>query len=68
MDERDEILGRCRWQMHASDMLALLPALERANLDMDFTDALAELFPDCEAFLFQNTASSCAPATCARTG
>ena len=41
--------------MHASDMLALLPALERANLDMDFTDALAELFPDCEAFLFQNT-------------
>ena len=55
MDERDEILERCRWQMHASDMLALLPALERANLDMDFTDALAELFPDCEAFLFQNT-------------
>ena len=55
MDERDEILGRCRWQMHASDMLALLPALERANLDMDFTDALAELFPDCEALLFQNT-------------
>ena len=31
-----------------------VPALERANLDADFLDALAELYPTCEAFFFQN--------------
>ena len=30
------------------------PTLERANLDADFLDALAELYPTCEAFYFQN--------------
>ena len=35
-------------------MAAVLPALERANLDADFLDALAELYPACEAFYFQN--------------
>ena len=29
-------------------------ALERANLDADFLEALAELYPTCEAFYFQN--------------
>ena len=29
-------------------------ALERANLDADFVEALAELYPTCEAFYFQN--------------
>ena len=39
----------------ATDMLAAaLPALERANLDADFLDALVELYPTCEAFYFQN--------------
>lgn len=39
----------------ATDMLtAALPALERANLDADFLEALAELYPTCEAFYFQN--------------
>ena len=33
---------------------AALPALERANLDADFLEALAELYPTCEAFYFQN--------------
>ncbi len=37
-----------------TDMLAALLALERANLDADFLDALAELYPTCEAFFFQN--------------
>ena len=37
-----------------NDMLAAaLPALEWANLDMDFLDALAELYPTCEAFYLQ---------------
>lgn len=41
--------------MVATDMLAAaLPALERANLDADFLEALAELYPSCEAFYFQN--------------
>ena len=35
-------------------LAAALPALERANLDADFLEALAELYPTCEAFYFQN--------------
>ena len=35
-------------------LAATLPALERANLDADFLEALAELYPTCEAFYFQN--------------
>ncbi len=31
-----------------------LPPQERANLDMDFMEALAELYPSCEAFYSQN--------------
>ena len=48
--------GVMRWyQVVATDMLAAaLPALERANLDADFLGALAELYPTCEAFYFQN--------------
>lgn len=54
-EDRDRILTECRWQIIGVDMLtAALPALERADLDMDFLEALAELFPDCEAFYFQN--------------
>jgi len=53
--DRDRIFRECRYQVAAVDMLAAaLPALERANLDMDFMDALAELYPSCEAFYFQN--------------
>lgn len=53
--DRERILRECRYQVVATDMLAgALPALERANLDADFVEALAELYPDCEAFFFQN--------------
>lgn len=39
--------------MLATDFLAGgLLSLERANLEMDFLAALAELFPSCEAFFF----------------
>ena len=54
MEDRDRILQECQYQVVAVDMLAALPALERANLDADFLDALAELYPTCEAFFFQN--------------
>ena len=54
-EDRDRIFRECRYQVVATDMLAAaLPALERAELDMDFLDALAELYPTCEAFYFQN--------------
>ena len=39
-----------------TDMLAAaLPASERAELAMDFTEALVELFPDCTAVYFENS-------------
>ena len=53
--DRERILRECKYQVVATDMLAgALPALERANLDADFVEALAELYPGCEAFFFQN--------------
>lgn len=54
-EERERIFRECRYQVAAVDMLAAaLPALERANLDADFAEALAELYPACEAFYFQS--------------
>ena len=54
-EDRERIFQECQYQVVAIDMLAAaLPALERANLDADFLDALAELYPTCEAFYFQN--------------
>lgn len=54
-EDRERIFRECRYQVTATDMLAAaLPALERADLDADFLDALAELYPTCEAFYFQN--------------
>lgn len=54
-EDRERIFNECQYQVIATDVLtATLPAIERANLDMDFMDALAELYPTCEAFYFQN--------------
>ena len=54
-DDRDRIFHECKYQVFATDMLATaLPRQERANLDMDFLDALVELFPTCKVFYFQN--------------
>ncbi len=54
-EDRERIFRECKYQVVGVDMLAAaLPILERANLDMDFLDALAELYPTCEAFYFQN--------------
>lgn len=53
--ERERIFKECRYQVMANDMMALtLPAQERANLEADFVEALAELYPSCEAFYFEN--------------
>ena len=54
-EDRERIFKECKYQVVATDMLAAaLPNLERANLDADFLGALAELYPTCEAFYFQN--------------
>ena len=54
-EDRERIFRECKYQVVATDMLAAaLPALERANLDADFLEALAELYPTCKAFYFQN--------------
>lgn len=56
MQDRDRILRECRYQLFATDMLAAaLTARERADLDMDFLEALMELYPECEAVCFHNS-------------
>lgn len=56
MDDKDRILETCRYQVLATDMLsATIPAKDRAELDMDFLEALVELYPECEAVYFQNS-------------
>lgn len=53
--DRERIMEECQYQVVAMDMMAAgLPVLERADLDMDLMEALAELYPSCEAFYFQN--------------
>lgn len=55
-ESRDRILEECRYSMLATDFLARgLSSLERANLEMDYLEALAELFPSCEAFFFSGS-------------
>ena len=55
-DDKDAILSECRYALIGTDMLAAaLPASERAALDMDFTEALVELFPGCTAVYFENS-------------
>lgn len=50
LDDRDRILSECRYQVLATDMLGgALPAQERANMLMDYLEALVELYPQCEA-------------------
>ena len=36
-------------------LAAALPALERANLDADFLEALAELYPTCEEMCIRDS-------------
>lgn len=55
-ESRDRILEECRYSMLATDFLARgLSSLERANLEMDYLEVLAELFLSCEAFFFSGS-------------
>ena len=50
MSDRDRILSECKYQIFANDMLGGgLPARKRANMLMDYLEALVELYPQCEA-------------------
>ena len=54
--EDEWIRSECRYALIGTDMLAAaLPVSERAALDMDFAEALVELFPDCTAVYFENS-------------
>jgi hypothetical protein len=56
LEDRDRILSECRYCIFANDMLAgALDPLERADFDMDYLEALVELFPTCEAVYSLNT-------------
>ena len=54
--EHEELLDGCGYQVVATDMLgaALAPA-DRAEMLMNYLDALMELFPECEAVYFQSS-------------
>lgn len=54
--DSERILAECRYKISAADMYAyLMPYRERAEMDMDFLEALMELFPQCEAVYFQTS-------------
>ena len=54
--DRDRILTECKYAVLANDMLGGgLNTQVRANMLMDYLEALLELFPSCEAVYFINT-------------
>lgn len=56
MSDRDRILSECKYQIFANDMLGRgLPARKRANMLMDYLEALVELYPQCEAVYNANS-------------
>ena len=56
LEDRDRILSECQYCVFANDMLTgALDPLERADFDMDYLEALLELFPSCEAVYSLNT-------------
>lgn len=56
LKERDRILSECKYCVFANDILCgALDPLERAELDMDYLEALLELFPTCEAVYSLNS-------------
>lgn len=52
----EQILEECKYQVIAIDMLAsLMPYKDRADMLMDYMEALVELYPQCEAVYFQTS-------------
>ena len=51
-----EILNSCKYQVVATDMMAAgLSAKERADMLVHYIEALAEVFPECRAVVFENS-------------
>lgn len=54
--ESEKILEECKYHILAADFLGnAMDYKDRAEMVMDFAEALVELFPQCEAVLFQNS-------------
>ncbi|MBQ7776005.1 MAG: DUF4261 domain-containing protein [Lachnospiraceae bacterium] len=54
--DSERILSECKYQVLAHDMLAAgLDYKDRANMLMDYMEALVELYPQCEAVFFQTS-------------
>lgn len=54
--EHERILDECCYQVVVTDLLGgTLEAADRADMLMDFLEALVELYPQCEAVYFQNS-------------
>lgn len=54
--DAEQILSTCKYQVIASDMLAAgLDYKERAEMLVDYVEALVEMFPTCKAVLFENS-------------
>lgn len=55
-EDRDRILSECKYHVRANDMLGGgLKSKVRANMLMDYLEALLELYPSCEAVYFLNS-------------
>lgn len=51
--DRERILSECRYQVVASDMLSAgMDYKDRADMLMDYMEALVEMYPSCEAVYF----------------
>ena len=51
-----EILNLCKYQVVATDMMAAgLSAKERADMLVNYIEALVEVFPECRAVVFENS-------------
>ena len=56
INDRERILTECKYQITANDMLGGgLPSKVRANMLMDYLEALVELYPECEAVYLLNS-------------
>lgn len=54
--ESEKILSECKYQVFANDMMAgFLEYKDRADMLMDFLEALMEMFPTCMAVYFHNS-------------
>ncbi|MDE7322361.1 MAG: DUF4261 domain-containing protein [Lachnospiraceae bacterium] len=55
-EDRERILSECKYQVLATDMMAaVMDYRERADMLMDYMEALVELYPTCEAVYFMTS-------------